>query len=70
MTAFMMVYGAVAVFWDAFTASSVFDGFADALEWVLECNSELVNACIDCGAALQDLITWAVGRLFAVLLGL
>lgn len=65
-----LVYNAVAMFWDAFTASPVFDSFNETCETFIEYHAEFFNFCIDCGAALQDLITWAVGRLFAVLLGL
>lgn len=68
--AFAMVYSAIVAFWDAFTACSLFDGFTGALEWVLERNSGLVNACIECGAVLQDFITWVVSFLPIGLLGL
>lgn len=68
--AFALVYNAVITFWHAFTASSVFEGVMGALEWVLERNSDLVNACVECGAVLQDFITWAVSFLPIGLLGL
>nr|DAJ19034.1 MAG TPA: hypothetical protein [Siphoviridae sp. ctcOR4] len=58
-----LVYNAVAVFWQCFTASQVFDSFNEACETFIEYHADFFNLCTDCGSAIEDLISWAVSWL-------